>query len=83
MYLFVIIAQFLLPYRCQVLRHNMLNRIGAVIAVTIYILILRGAKILEALKDIYLVLAIHQIDRTLFKCSFELHVVREAGTLLL
>ena len=83
MYLLIVIAQLLLPHRCQMLRHNVLNRIGAVIAVTIYILILRGSEILEALKDVNLVLAVHQINRALLKGSLKLLIVREAGTLFL
>ena len=83
MYLLIIIAQFLLPYRRQVLWHDMLNRISAIIAVTIYILILRSTKILEALKNINLVLAVHKINRPLCKSRFEFLIIREASTFLL
>ena len=48
MYLFIVISQFLLPNRRKVLRHDVLNGIGTVITVAVYILILRSAEILEA-----------------------------------
>ena len=61
----------------------MLNRIGAVVTVTVYILILRSAEVLEALKNVNLILAVHQINWTFLKCRLKLHIVREAGTLFL
>ena len=48
MYLLIVISQFLLPNRRKVLRHDVLNGIGTVITVAVYILILRSAEILEA-----------------------------------
>ena len=83
MYLLIIITQFFLPYWCQMLRHDVLNGIGAVITVAVYILILRSAEILEALKEVNLILTVHQINWTFLKCHLKLHIVREAGTLLL
>ena len=83
MYLLIVISQFLLPNRRKVLRHDVLNGIGAVITVTIYILILRCAEILETLKDVNLILAVHQINWTPLKCHLKLNIVWEAGTLLL
>ena len=83
MYLLIIITQFFLPYWCQMLRHDVLNGIGAVITVAVYILILRSAEILEALKDVNLILAVHQINRPLSKCRFKFLIIWEAGTFLL
>ena len=83
MYLLIVIAQRLLPYRCQMLRHNVFNRIGAVVTVTVYILILRCAEVLEALKKVNLILTVHQINWTFLKCRLKLHIVREASALLL
>ena len=40
-------------------------------------------EVLETLKDIEFVLAVHQIDRAFFECCSELCVIWEAGTLLL
>ena len=54
------------------LRHNVLNRIGAVVTVTVYILILRSAEVLEALKNVNFILAVHQINWTFLKCRLRI-----------
>ena len=83
MYLFIVISQFLLPNRRKVLRHDVLNGISTVITVAVYILILRSTEILEAFKDVNLILAVHQINWTFLKCHLKLNIIRETGTLLL
>ena len=66
------------PCRGEVLRHNVFNGIYVVVQVSINVLRLDGAEVFQALKQIGLVFAAHQIYLLRGQRSGKLLVVREA-----